>query len=294
MAWPPKHSKMPGQEGTTADKGPKNKSDLKLRVLSAAVLGPIVLGLAWLGGPAFGLLALVAAILFLHEWFAMTGTGLLTPHGIAGYLVLVGLAFAYHSGFPGLSLACPVVGALVIYGLSGFSRAGRWAAEGLIYAGLALYALLVIRGGVQGLEFLFFLLVLVWATDIAAYFTGRAVGGPKLWRKISPNKTWSGAIGGLVCAVLLGSATAALAGQVDLFAWGLLAAVLSIVSQLGDLLESGVKRRFDVKDSSHLIPGHGGIMDRVDGLVAAAIAAVALGLLFGGSVADPISGFVLG
>lgn len=285
---------MPGQEGTTADKGPKNKSDLKLRVLSAAVLGPIVLGLAWLGGPAFGMLALVAAILFLHEWFAMTGTGLLTPHGVAGYLVLVGIALAYHFGYPGVSLACPVAGALVVYGLSGFSRAGRWAAEGVIYAGLALYALLVIRGGEQGLAFLFFLLVLVWATDIAAYFTGRSLGGPKLWRNISPNKTWSGAIGGLVCAVLLGLGTIAIAGKADLFSWALLAAVLSIVSQLGDLLESGVKRRFDVKDSSHLIPGHGGIMDRVDGLVAAAIAAVALGFVFGGSFADPISGLALG
>ncbi|MBD1548872.1 phosphatidate cytidylyltransferase [Labrenzia aggregata] len=269
-------------------------SDLRLRVLSAAVMGPIVLGLAWLGGPAFGILALVAALLFLHEWFAMTGTGLSTPHGVAGYLVLVGLAIAYHFGYPGVSLACPIIGALAVYGLSGFNRAGRWAAEGLIYGGLALYALLVIRGGEQGLVFLFFLLVLVWTTDIAAYFTGRSLGGPKLWRKISPNKTWSGAIGGLVCAVLLGLGTAAIAGKDDLFNWALLAAVLSVVSQLGDLLESGVKRRFNVKDSSHLIPGHGGIMDRVDGLVAAAIAAVALGFLFGGSVADPISGLALG
>ena len=240
------------------------------------------------------MLALVAAILFLHEWFAMTGTGLRTPHGVAGYLVLVGIALGYHFGYPGLSLACPVVGALVVYGLSGFSRTGRWAAEGVVYAGLALYALLVIRGGEQGLAFLFFLLVLVWATDIAAYFTGRSLGGPKLWKKISPNKTWSGAIGGLVCAVLLGLGTVAIAGKADLFNWALLAAVLSIVSQLGDLLESGVKRRFDVKDSSHLIPGHGGIMDRVDGLVAAAIAAVALGFVFGGSFADPISGLALG
>lgn len=285
---------MSGLEGETADKGPKNKSDLRLRVLSAVVLGPIVLGLAWLGGPAFGLLALAASILFLHEWFAMTGTGLSTSHGVAGYLVLVGLAIAYHLGYPGVSLACPIIGALAVYGLSGFNRAGRWAAEGLIYGGLALYALLVIRGGEQGLVFLFFLLVLVWATDIAAYFTGRTLGGPKLWRKISPNKTWSGAIGGLVCAVLLGLGTAAIAGKDDLFNWALLAAVLSVVSQLGDLLESGVKRRFNVKDSSHLIPGHGGIMDRVDGLVAAAIAAVALGFLFGGSVADPISGLALG
>lgn len=285
---------MPGLEGGTADKGPKNKSDLRLRVLSAVVLGPIVLGLAWLGGPAFGVLVLVTAILFLREWFAMTGTGDLAPHGIAGYLAIVAVAIAYHFGYYELALACPAIGACAVYGLSGLSRAGRWASEGLIYGGFALYSLLAIRGGEQGLVFLFFLLVLVWATDIAAYFTGRALGGPKLWRKISPNKTWSGAIGGLVCAVLLGSGTAALAGRADLFTWALLAAVLSVVSQLGDLLESGVKRRFNVKDSSHLIPGHGGIMDRVDGLVAAAIAAVALSFLFGGSVADPISGLALG
>jgi len=285
---------MSDLKGNTSDKGPKNKSDLRLRVLSAAVLGPIVLGLAWLGGPAFGALVLVTGVLFLREWFAMTGTGHLTGRAVAGYLVLVVAAIAYHLGYPGLSLACPVGGAIALYGLSGFSRAGRWAAEGLIYGGVALYALLAIRGGEQGVEFLFFLLVLVWATDIAAYFTGRRFGGPKLWRKISPNKTWSGAIGGLVSAVVLGVAAAAVAGQVQLIAWAVLAAVLSVVSQLGDLLESGVKRRFDVKDSSHLIPGHGGIMDRVDGLVAAAIAAVALGLLFGGRAADPIAGLGLG
>lgn len=141
--------------------------------------------------------------------------------------------------------------------------------------------------------FLIFLLVVVWTTDISAYFIGRVLGGPKLWRRISPNKTWSGAIGGLVFAIAAGVVQALVTGQGQIVAWAAFAAFLSIASQAGDLFESAIKRRFDVKDSSRLIPGHGGIMDRVDGLVAAAIAAAILGFLSGGALLQPMAGLNL-
>lgn len=276
-----------------ADKSPDKKSDLKLRFLSALVLGPVVLLVAWIGGLPFVVLALVTAMLFLREWLGMSGTDVNSPTAYAGYISLAFVAALAHLGYPAYALGFTLLGALSVFGISCWTISGRWAAEGLIYSGLSLWALLAIRAGEAGREFLFFLLIVVWATDIAAYFAGRSLGGPKLWPRVSPKKTWSGATGGFAAAILLGVVAAAATGYQPLAVLGLLAGVLSVTSQLGDLLESGIKRRFDVKDSSHLIPGHGGIMDRIDGLVAAAIAAVVLGMAFGGTLSDPISGFGL-
>lgn len=268
-------------------------SDLKLRVISAVILGPLVLGIAYWGGAIYAILVLIAACLFLHEWFTMTGTRDATAPAIAGYLALVVAGVAFYLGHPGPALSLIAVGAVAAYILSGFNVSGRWAGEGVLYSGLSLYALLAARSGNDGHVFLLFLLMVVWATDICAYFSGRAIGGPKLWPRVSPKKTWSGALGGLLFAIVFGTGLAAAFGQQNLPGWAALAAVLSVVSQAGDLLESAVKRRFDVKDSSNLIPGHGGIMDRVDGLVAAAIAAAFFGLVLGGTLADPISGYAL-
>lgn len=269
-------------------------SDLKLRFLSAIILGPAVLGAAYLGGWPFFVVVLLAGVLFLSEWLTMTGSSQFGRQAIIGYSTLIIAAVLFAVGQGTASIICVVVGSLIAYGLAGFSRTGRWAAEGVVYSGFAVYALLAARAGDTGLVFVFFLLVVVWATDIFAYFTGRALGGPKLWQRVSPNKTWSGALGGLLSAVGLGVGLVYFSGQSGLLGWGLLAAVLSVVSQGGDLLESAIKRRFNVKDSSGLIPGHGGIMDRVDGLVAAAILAAALGLLAGGTTLDPIMGLGLG
>jgi phosphatidate cytidylyltransferase len=272
---------------------PKKRSDLGLRLASAAVLGPLVLLIAYLGGIAFLLLALVAAVLFLREWLAMTGTAATSAAGLAGQGALGALAALHVGGLPEAGLAAMLAGAAGVYGLGGFGRSGRWAAEGTLYSGLALFALLVLRDGSMGLLVTFFLLIVVWATDIFAYFSGRAIGGPKLWVRVSPKKTWSGAVGGLVLATALGAGVAYAAGETELDLWALLAAGLSVVSQAGDLLESAIKRRFEVKDSSQLIPGHGGIMDRIDGLVAAAIFAVIIGLAAGGTLSDPIAGLGL-
>lgn len=284
---------MTGPEPDQPTSQPNKMSDLRLRVISAVILGPLVLGIAYWGGAAFAVLILIAAGLFLREWFTMTGTRDATAPAIAGYLALALAGVAFHLGYPGAALALVAGGAVAAYIFSGFNVSGRWAGEGVLYSGLSLYALLAARSGDDGHIFLLFLLMVVWATDICAYFSGRAIGGPKLWPKVSPKKTWSGALGGLLFAILFGTGLVAAFGQENLVGWAALAALLSVVSQAGDLLESAVKRRFDVKDSSNLIPGHGGIMDRVDGLVAAAIAAAFLGLVLGGSLADPISGYAL-
>ena len=138
------------------------------------------------------------------------------------------------------------------------------------------------RDQVEGLAALILVLLVVWATDIGGYFAGRGLGGPKLWPRVSPKKTWAGAIGGFVAALAVATGFAAfdLGGIVPMLVVG---ACLSVASQLGDLLESAVKRHFGVKDSSHIIPGHGGLMDRLDGYVAAIVAAAIFGVLRGGA-----------
>ncbi|MBO6509991.1 MAG: phosphatidate cytidylyltransferase [Roseibium sp.] len=272
----------------------KKRSDLGLRLVSAVVLGPLVLAITYFGGVAFSLLLLLACALFLDEWLTITGTRRTSPGALLGLAALLAATVLHYMGHAEAGFAVVLLGACAAYASGKFTRTGRWAAEGVLYSGLSLVSLLVIRSGTEGQLFSFFLLFVVWATDIFAYFTGRAIGGPKLWPRVSPKKTWSGAIGGLVLATFFGVGVVIAFGGQDIILWGLLAAVLSVVSQAGDLLESAIKRRFDVKDSSGLIPGHGGIMDRIDGLVAAAIFAVLIGLVAGGALSDPVAGLGLG
>ena len=154
---------------------------------------------------------------------------------------------------------------------------------GLAYAGIPALAIAKLRGADgEGLAAVLFLFAAVWATDILAYFTGRAIGGPKLAPSISPGKTWSGAIGGAVSGVIAAWGVAAAFGRGGDWRLPLVALAVSVISQMGDLYESSVKRRAGVKDSSHLIPGHGGVLDRVDGLVAGAVLLYLFGALAGG------------
>ncbi len=155
----------------------------------------------------------------------------------------------------------------------------RWVGSGVFYAGLAIIALISLRKGVDGFGAVMFVFLIAWTADTAAFFVGRKVGGPKLWRRVSPSKTWSGAIGG----VLAGAACGALvlsALEAPLSASGFVAAALVAMASVGgDLLESAAKRRFSIKDAGTLIPGHGGVMDRVDGLIAAAVVTMLIGSL---------------
>ena len=176
--------------------------------------------------------------------------------------------------------------AVALLAAQGRPGAPAWAAAGVLYAGAALIAPTVLRVDVSfGFAAMLFLFAIVWATDIFGYFIGHWIGGPKLWPAVSPKKTWSGAIGGAIGALAASLAVARYAGAVNLLAIAALALLLSAVSQAGDLFESAVKRRFGVKDASHVIPGHGGIMDRLDGFLVAAVVAALIGIAHGGLAA---------
>ncbi len=257
------------------------KQELKLRIVSGLILAIIVLAATWYGGFIFRILAAAIALLIYYEWSTITGivrdpvTNVLGWVGevLVAVLVLAG-AFEYALG---MLIALTAVGIAMIF----LHRASRWFAPGLLYAGGTGLALAAIRGDETfGLYAMLFIFAVVWATDILAYFIGRAVGGPKLAPRISPGKTWSGAVGGAISAVIAGAAIVHFLIPEALDRAAVIALVLSVFSQSGDLFESFIKRKFGVKDSSRLIPGHGGVMDRVDGLIFACFSAFLLAGLF--------------
>jgi phosphatidate cytidylyltransferase len=263
-------------------------SDLIPRILSAAVLAPLAIVAAYLpsssypeiGAWVFGLFWLLAAVAAWWEWTALVsgrGRELLFFFGTSA-LVLAMVVSEFSMARTRTPMLIIALGALAA---GVFARAERrlWVAGGLLYAGVLLTAPILLRRDPEyGFVVILFLFALVWATDVAGYFAGRAIGGPKLAPRISPNKTWSGAIGGAIGAMLAGGAVAAFAGIGNLTAIALVAFGLSVLAQAGDLFESALKRRFGAKDAGNLIPGHGGVMDRLDGFIAAAAAAMALGL----------------
>jgi len=170
-----------------------------------------------------------------------------------------------------------------------------WVAVGILYALVMFLAPVVLRGRLDaqlGMTAIFLLFAIVWTTDIVGYFAGRAIGGPKLAPSISPKKTWSGAIAGLVVAVLIVVLASRFVPHAKISVLVALTTLLSIVSQAGDLAESALKRRFDAKDASQIIPGHGGVMDRLDGFWAATLCAAIIGGARGG-FAEPGRGLLI-
>ncbi len=209
-------------------------------------MAPLAVGVAWLGGWPFVLFWTIAACIVLWEWTRLVG----------------------GSAREGDRTAGPFI---------------AWMVAGLLYASVLLVAPAVLRRDPAfGFVAILFLFAVVWGTDIAAYFAGRAIGGAKLWPAVSPNKTWSGAIGGALGGFAAGLMVVKLAGLVIAPMLLLVAFGLSVASQAGDLLESAIKRRFGAKDASQLIPGHGGLLDRLDGFLTAVAAAVMVGLIRGG------------
>lgn len=258
------------------------RSNLMLRILSALVLAPLAVAAAWFGGWAFIAFCLVAAVAVLWEWNSIVAPASVRLMLAVGVFPLVLAAFLSGIGRTVTPTALIVIGA---FGAAVFAPSERreWTASGVLYAGALLLAPIVLRRDPEfGLLAIIYLFAIVWTTDTAAYFVGRTIGGPKLWPRVSPKKTWSGAIGGTLAATALGAAVVMHYGQTAMVPIVLVGIVLSIVSQGGDLFESAVKRRFGVKDASNLIPGHGGVMDRLDGFLFAAVAAAAIGMVMQG------------
>jgi phosphatidate cytidylyltransferase len=257
-------------------------SELALRICSALVLVPLAIGTAYIGGWLFALFWGIAAMGVLWEWTSLVAgpdhrSALMT--GGASLVLALALAGTGHG------LAAVIVLGISTLGASALAPAARraWVAGGIPYAGALGVAPIVLRSDPEhGFLAVIFLFAVVWTTDIAAYFAGRLIGGPRLMPHVSPKKTWSGAIAGTLGAVITALAIAVAAGLTGLFAISMLAVILSVLAQTGDLFESFLKRRFGAKDSSQLIPGHGGLMDRLDGFVAASVAAALIGLARGG------------
>jgi phosphatidate cytidylyltransferase len=270
----------------SAPTDPARWRDLPQRVVTAVGFGALVLAAIWLGPEAFTALLALGAALLSWEWVHLNGGRIRSLTGAAvPATVLAAGALGVFGWFPA-AFAVLLLGFGLVWWLARF-RAGRdgpaaWLAAGVLYIGLAGLSLIALRAhDAAGQASVLFLVLVVWASDIGAYAVGRALGGPRLWPAISPSKTWAGAAGGLLAAMLAGLAVAAVLGPAGVVAPMAAAALLGTASQAGDLLESAIKRHFRVKDSSDLLPGHGGAFDRLDGVLGAAPVAALLGLATG-------------
>nr|WP_315024110.1 phosphatidate cytidylyltransferase [Brevundimonas diminuta] len=254
--------------------------DIALRAASAVVLAPAAVLATWAGGGWFCALVVVAAVLLAFEWARMSAPALWRSVGTGVALALIVAIIAAHVGQISLALILMVFGALAS-GLYARTRgeSALDAAYGVLYLGWPCILLIWLRdlNEVQGLYWTVLVFAVAWSADILAYLVGSAVGGPKLWPRFSPNKTWSGFIGGLLAGMIAGAAMAGWfdMGRLNLFWGGMLGLAAALATMGGDLWESALKRRFGVKDAGNIIPGHGGLLDRVDGLMFAVVVVAA-------------------
>jgi phosphatidate cytidylyltransferase len=254
--------------------------DLGTRTASALILIPAVIACAWFGGIWFKGFVLLLSGLMAHEWAAMVH-----PKNLTQYVLHMGAAVCgtVLPDVVGVEIAL-----LVILGLALVSgvmvsvarpAASKWSYFGIFYVGFPALSFVLLRGDPDyGFVAILWIFLIVWSADTLAYFAGRIIGGPKLAPLISPKKTWAG-LGGAVAGSALVSIIFAYVTQLNgILALAILAACLALVEQAGDLFESSLKRFHGVKDASGLIPGHGGVIDRVDGLIAVAVAAALIGI----------------
>lgn len=265
--------------GAAGSGGPaKPSADLLPRIVSGLLLGAIAIGLTWLSPMAFGALVLIVTVLMSWEWGRIVrgsdfDLALVVHAGAAALAVILAVP-----GYAALGLAVLAIATIIIVPLQ-FGDRAVLSALGVLYTGLPAVSLIWLRGDEPyGLTAVLFIFAVVWTTDIAAYFSGRILGGPRLWPRISPNKTWSGLLGGVAASAAAGALFAIWAGA-NVPALALSGFILGLVAQGGDLAESALKRHFGVKDASNLIPGHGGFMDRMDGVVTVAVVAALFALL---------------
>lgn len=246
-------------------------ADFLPRFLSAVVAAPLVLLLLWVGGLPLMALAAGALLIGVVEWTRITA-----PERAVRPLVWAGgtvLGIVLLGGSSGVVYGLAVLPVAFLWLLFLAHRSGcRWpwlTALGAPYLSLSLAALWVLQGESFGRELTVCLFLMVWAVDCGAYFAGRLIGGPKLAPRWSPNKTWAGLLGGMVAAGLVGWMWAGYAGAQVPWAALLIGLCTGLVAQGGDLAESVMKRAFNVKDSGQILPGHGGMLDRIDGLLLA-------------------------
>jgi phosphatidate cytidylyltransferase len=263
---------------------PGKFGDLRLRLASSLAVAAVALLCIWLGGVWIALLAALAAAAMVLEWRSITAhKGGPAGADVAPY-VLAAAGGVLLVAFGPVWLAVLVLIGLAAGGLGwdarrGEGRAGVWAVAGTLYIGAAAMAFVALRGfDPFGLLSIVWAALVVIAADVGGYFAGRTIGGPKLWPVVSPNKTWAGLIGGAVGAGAFGWLAAWYFELGPLFLWA--GAAMGVIAQIGDLYESWVKRRAGVKDSGTLLPGHGGVLDRLDGLLAVVVATTLL-LMFG-------------
>lgn len=271
--------------GSAPDQNPaarvKQARDLKPRIISGLLLGALALVITYAGVMPFAGLVIAIVIAMCWEWGRVVRgqqfDAAFTVHAVA--VVIAALLAAL--GYAALGLVLVFIGAILVLLLQ-FGRQGRLSGAGVLYVGVPAVSLLWIRSDEPfGFAAVLFVLLVVITTDTFAYFGGRSIGGARLWPRISPNKTWAGFISGITAGTLVGALFALSLEDASPAGLALTALVLALVSQAGDLAESALKRGFGVKDASELIPGHGGFLDRLDGVVFAAAAAALIALFAG-------------
>jgi phosphatidate cytidylyltransferase len=281
---------MMGDSSVTAA-DPSKWRDLGVRIVTAAILIPLVVLVVWLGSYWFEAIVTLLALLMAREWVKLA---------LRGDKIQLALHFAAALAAPLLATRTePSVGLAIVAGLWVASmirqhQQGRqhslWTIVGVPYVALPAMAFVLLRASDQfGFVAVSWVLVVVWSADTAAYFAGRIFGGPRLWPRISPKKTWAGMAGAIVGGAVASMLAAAFFGVQAATPMLVVGGALGAIEQGGDLFESALKRHAGVKDSSRLIPGHGGMLDRVDGLVAAVFCAVLLGIAREG-LHDPARG----
>lgn len=271
---------MSEQAGPDAAPRPsKSKSDLKPRLIAGVVMAVVALALATAGPKPFALLVVGAALVMCWEWGRVVRGEEFGNAFVVHALAVVAAGSLAASGFPSEALLAVVAGAIILMLMPSVSRR-MMSAIGVLYVGLPTIAMLWLRAdGSLGLLAILFIFVIVWGSDIGAFAAGRSIGGPKLWPAVSPNKTWSGLFGALAAGLLGGALFSLIVPGASTMALAAIGLVLALIAQMGDLAESALKRRFGIKDSSAIIPGHGGVMDRADSTVAVSVAVSILALV---------------
>lgn len=263
---------------------PSKWADLGVRVLSAAVLVPAAIADVWAGGIWFSLFVALLGVLMAHEWTVIVHRQDSAQFALHAAAAMCGALLLTEAG-----LLAGLIAIAILWGMSAalcYLRDGetaRWCYFGVPYVSLPSMALVLLRGDPDyGIAAIVWIMVTVWSADTLAYFAGRIIGGPKLAPALSPKKTWAGLGGAIAGSAIASAIFAAVSGLHGLLVLAALAGALAIVEQAGDLFKSAMKRHYGVKDSGRLIPGHGGVIDRVDGLVAVATVAALIGLIRSG------------